>query len=515
MRTIALRLAAILTISCAGIGVSPGPASSFQESGQQPHLVAGPTLGFLRLFGGTKAETSGRVAVGGSGNIFLTGSTTSPNWPTPTKASCACSRAFLIKLSADATRIYYAVVLGGSRPTYVANVAVDPAGNAYLTGLTASPDFPTVRPLQAHCRAPNPKSCSTGFVTKIDPKGNIAYSTFLGGKGPDYPSAIVVDAAGEAYVAGETKSPNFPTVHAVQPHLRGPSDGFVAKIDAAGKHSLYSTYLGGSKDDSINGLAVDRLGQAYLTGTTDSKDFRTSPRAVQSNFVGGNCNFFACGDAFVVKLGTVGRFLAGTFIGTPADEAGNGVAVDTRGNVYAAGYTGSARIPATRAAPPTGKALCGSEGDVLACESAFVVELTPRLDRLIYSRDLAGNGLDTVDGIAVDTHGAAVIGGYTESDNFPVVNPIQPATGGGDCSEAKGNVVPCDGFVAVIAPGGGAITFSTYLGGNKEDLVAAVATDGRGNTLVAGTTWSPNFPSGGATTLSLPKVFLARITGIP
>jgi hypothetical protein len=112
----------------------------------------------------------------------------------------------------------------------------------------------------------------------------------------------------------------------------------------------------------------------------------------------------------------------------------------------------------------------------------------------------------------VNAAGNVVVVGYTESTNFPTVDPVQAATGGGECSEVKGATVPCDGFVAIIAPHNRSIRFSTYLGGNGSDVISSVALDGHGNAYLAGTTASSNFPS--STTITLPKVFLARVDGL-
>jgi hypothetical protein len=189
------------------------------------------------------------------------------------------------------------------------------------------------------------------------------------------------------------------------------------------------------------------------------------------------------------------------------------VVLDGANTVYVAGFTGNSQIPAATAEPPTGKTPCGSEGDVLPCESAFVVALSPQLSRLEYSRILAGDGLDTADDLAVNALGNVVVAGYTESTNFPTVDPVQPATGGGACSEAKGVSVPCDGFIAIVGPHDSALRFSSYLGGDRQDQVDSLALDGHGNAYLTGTTWSPNFPSA-TPTLSRPKVFLARIDGL-
>ena len=144
-----------------------------------------------------------------------------------------------------------------------------------------------------------------------------------------------------------------------------------------------------------------------------------------------------------------------------------------------------------------------------------MVELTPWLDHLVYSRMLRGNGLDRADALAVDAGGAVLVGGYTESTDFPTVQPIQSATGGGECSEGKGGSATCDGFVATISARGRAVTFSTYVGGNGQDDVESVAVDRPGAVFLAGTTWSGNLTSAASAPPSpAPRIFLGRIDNV-
>lgn len=502
-------------------GQAPARAAEPSQTGPAHRTFAGaPTLSYLHLVGGSKAEQGARVAVGGSGNVFLAGTTFSRDWPAAWLHPCrltptiTCGHAFLVKLSPDGTHVSYSVVLGGSRQETLTGLALDSAGNAYVTGTTSSPDFPTVHPLQPHCGGPA-SSCADGFVARIDPRGHVVYSTFLGGRGDDRPSAIAADRFGNAYIAGSTTSIDFPVTHAMQPRPRGKHDGFVTKLSTSGGQLIYSTYLGGSQEDGASAIAVDRLGQAYIAGNTASPDFRTSARSLQPHFLGGTCVFFPCDDVFVTKLGTAGRFLAGTFLATRANDVGNAIAVDRWGNVYVAGSTGASRIPSTQGTVTTGKNYCGEEGDIFPCQTAFVVELTPWLDHPAYSHMLGGNGLDRVDALAVDAGGAVVVGGYTESTDFPTVRPIQATTGGGECNEGKGGSAPCDGFVAAISPHGRGVTFSTYVGGNGQDDVESVALDGHRSVILAGTTWSGNLTGAASAPPSLaPRIFLGRIGNV-
>lgn len=484
---------AALCIAIWGAQAAAQPASSSASS-----LPPGPpSYEFLHLWGDGHAGDA-RVALGGKGNIFLAGTSSSATWPAPWNHACAtaprlsCSHIFLEKLGRGGGYTYYTVQLGGSRQDRVTGLAVDAAGYAYVTGTTTSPDFPTVRALQPHCGGPG--ACSDGFVARIDPRGHVVYSTFLGGNRSDGPNSIAADRWGNAYVAGGTESTSFPTVRPMQPRLRGGWDGFITKIAPSGKGIMYSTYLGGSKDDGVAAVAVDSWGEAYVAGSTGSADFRTSGRSLQPSYLGGNCTFFACDDGFITKIGTNGRFLAGTFFGTLANDNATAIALDGRRDVYVAGSTGASRIPSRQETVSSGKAYCGEEGDIFPCDSAFVAELTPGLDRLVYSNVLRGSGRDAASSLAVDSGGDALLGGYTESTDFPTVHPIQAANGGGECSEGKGGSAPCDGFVSVLAPRGRSILFSTYVGGDGMDRVSSVATDGQGAVVFAGDSWSIQIP---------------------
>jgi hypothetical protein len=239
--------------------------------------------------------------------------------------------------------LLYSTYLGGNDLDTGFDIAVDAAGNAYVTGETLSTDFPTVAPFQA---APAEARLSA-FVTKLNATGSaLVYSTYLGGRGAagDSGRSIAVDGAGNAYVAGETSSPDFPVnAGAFQTTKHDFSDAFVAKLNATGSVLLYATYLGGNSLENVSlgsgGIAVDAAGNAYVTGETLSADFPTVD-AVQPVFGGGET------DAFVTKLNTTGsEFVYSTYLGGSNDDTGYDVAVDAAANAYVTGETFSANFP--------------------------------------------------------------------------------------------------------------------------------------------------------------------------
>jgi hypothetical protein len=252
-------------------------------------------------FGSSSKDLGWGIAVDSSGNAYVTGYTTSGDFPTvnPLQATNhgGDGDAFVAKLNPAGSALVYSTYLGGSGGEGADGIAVDSAGNAYVTGGTSSTDFPTANPLQATSKAAAAGQ-PTAFVAKLNAAGSaLVYSTYLGGSSKEYGFGIAVDSSGKAYVTGYTQSTNFPTANPLQPSNGGGYDAFVAKLNPAGSALVYSTYLGGSSLDEANGIAVDAAGNAYVTGWTWSTDFPTA------NPPQGACDNCAnWGDAFVAKL---------------------------------------------------------------------------------------------------------------------------------------------------------------------------------------------------------------------
>jgi hypothetical protein len=235
-------------------------------------LVIDPVLSYSTYLGGTSGEEGFGIAVDSAGNAYVTGFTASTDFPTTTGAfqsTLGGSDTFVSKLNPTGTALVYSTYLGGTNNDVGYGIAVDGAGDAYVTGATQSTDFPTT---------PGAFQRSSGgggqdaFVTKLNPTGTaLVYSTYLGGTGEDRGYGIAVDTAGNAYVTGWTYSTDFPiTVGAFQTSGGAPEDAFVTKLNPTGTALVYSTYLGGSSYDFGQGIAVDTTGNAYVTGTTES-----------------------------------------------------------------------------------------------------------------------------------------------------------------------------------------------------------------------------------------------------
>jgi hypothetical protein len=224
---------------------------------------------YSTYLGGSGDEYGTGIAVDSAGNAYVIGTTTLTNFPTmnplqPNFGGGAYDL-FVAKLNSSGSALVYSTYLGGSGSDAAFGIAVDSAGNSYLTGWTYSTDFPTMNPLQPVYGG----GLFDAFVTEINASGSaLVYSTYLGGSGDDIGFGIVVDNTGSAYVTGETSSTDFPTANPLQPSLAGESDAFVAKIGPVGSSLVYSTYLGGSGGAQGSGIAVDSAGAVYVTGST-------------------------------------------------------------------------------------------------------------------------------------------------------------------------------------------------------------------------------------------------------
>ncbi|MDQ3135744.1 MAG: SBBP repeat-containing protein [Acidobacteriota bacterium] len=448
-------------------------------------LIIDPVLVYSTYLGGSSSDLARAIAVDSSGNAYVTGYTTSTNFPTANAFQAALKvtaggfgdrDVFVTKLNAAGTAFVYSTYLGGSGGEEARGIAVDSSGNAYVAGFTSSTDFPTANSIQATKGATN----EDAFVTKLNATGSaLVYSTYLGGgESSEFGEAIAVDASGNAYVTGSTFSDDFPTVNPIQATFGGGStDAFVTKINAAGTAIVYSTYLGGNGDAAISGvggesgrgITADSSGNTYVTGEINSTNFPTA-NAIQATFGGGGA------DAFVTKINAAGSaFVYSTYLGGSAQDSGEGIKADASGTAYVAGFTVSTNFP-------TANALQGTNG---GGQDAFVTKINAAGSALIYSTYLGGTGGEIAFGIAVDASGSVYLGGSTgSSTTFPVANAIQCARNGGQ-----------DIFVTKFNQAGSALVYSTYLGGSGADDGQGIAVDSSNNAYVTGSTTSTDFPT--------------------
>jgi hypothetical protein len=411
-------------------------------------------LVYSTYVGGPCDDAAYDVAVDAAGSAYLTG-----------RAHHLCmleyfpAGALIAKLT-PAGGLDWALVLGGGYGDVSSGtaIAVDGQGRAFVTGSTSSWDFPTTPGAlrTTTCPTSTDPTYTDAFVAKVDANGGLVYSTFLCGDAFDAPKGIAVDAAGNAFVAGWTRSLDWPTVNPLQATNRAQPfgrNGFVSKLNAAGSQLLYSTYLGGTINDLIEGLAIDGNGNAYVTGTSESTDFPTTAGVLQPQRGGVVCGSQFCTDAFVAKIAAAGNALAwSTYLYGEGFDEGGDIAVDAGGNAYVVGTTASVYFPIRDAFQPTSR--------VRGPSDAFVAKLSENGSSLLHSSYFGGSGgANTMTGadegtaIAVDAAGNAYVAGATKSLDLPTTpGAFQPGLGGDVCDSYSG---PCgDAFVAKISAGG-------------------------------------------------------------
>jgi Beta-propeller repeat len=365
-------------------------------------------------------------------------------------------------------QIAFSTLLGGTGQEAEGGIAVDLAGNIYVTGYTYSGNFPKTLGAYDRTFAGLPYDA---FVTKLNPTGSgLVYSTFLGGNGKDAGLGISVDPSGQAIVCGYTESSNFPTTIGAFDRTRGGArDAFLTKLNAAGTKLVYSTLLGGSLSDEAAGLAVDKNGNACLSGTTLSPDFPTTVKAYDTTFSGG--------DAFLTKVNSSGtRLVFSTFFGGSGEEKGLGISLDPSGYIVITGTTTSANLPTTSGAYD--KTLGGSQ-------DIFVAKFGAAGGSPVFSTYLGSNGVDgTLGGLAVDNGKNVYLTGYTESNGYPTTS------GAFDSAFSGSN----EAFVTKLNSAGSALVYSTYLGGSNVEYGRGIGVDALGDAIVTGYTKSANWP---------------------
>ena len=309
----------------------------------------------------------------------------------------------------------------------------------------------------------------------IDPV--LIYSSYLGGSGVEnspslastysfYGAGVAVDGNGNAYLTGYTTSLNFPEVNPSQGNFPGTSEVFVTKIDPTGSTLLYSTFFGGSGDQDGLGIAVDSSGNAYVTGFTTASNFPTTPGAYRIAPYSGS------GDAFVFKINAAGSTIGySTYLGGNGYNVALGIAVDSGGNAYVAGYTSSTNFPTVNSfqgSLRSSSSSCASGGP---CGNAFVTKFNANGSAPVYSTYLGGSVEDYAVGIAVGSAGNAYVTGATASTNFPLTSgAFDPRCGSdGNCNLSTAGGPYFESFIAELNVSGSGLVYSTYLGGSYED----------------------------------------------
>ena len=375
--------------------------------------------------GGSAGDTATAVAVDKLGNVYVTGFTSSFDFPTTSgafqskyagskigaEAPFGVGDAFVAKLDSTGT-VEYSSYLGGTGDEIGLAIAVEDSGSAVIAGSTSSADFPATE------GAAQPKyggagfsrgflGLGDGFITKINQTGSaLLASSYLGGTEADYLAGLALDKEGNIYVAGATWSPDFPTTPASYKTIeRGRGDAIVAKLDASATRLVYTAILGGSDSEVGFGVGVDSGGNAYISGTTRSRDFPTTPGAFQRQWKGSD-------DVYISKLNAAGTALIySTFLGGSGTDSSYRFAVDAAGNAFVAGETRSRDLPVTANA---------IKADLTSQHELFLSRLEPSGAALTFSTYLGGTIDNKATRVLPGADGSVWVVGFTASSEFPV-----------------------------------------------------------------------------------------------
>lgn len=405
------------------------------------------------------------IALDKKGYIYITGKTYDKDFPCVNAIQDflnGSTDAFVMKLSPAGDQIIYSTFIGGSGDDEARNIAVDDAGQVYITGNTQSDDFPLVNPAQS-----KKGDAQATFVLKLNAEGNkVLYSTFLGGARLNTAFSIAVDPKQNIYVTGWTESLDFPIKNAIQPVYGGGSnDMYVTKIKADGQLG-YSTYLGGGNGEEGYDIAVDKQGYAHVVGFSASPSFPVL-NSVQKTLRGEK-------DSTLIKLSPQGQLVYSILFGGSDEENFEGVALDSRGNVYVTGWTHSADYP-TR---------MPFQAHFAGTRDATVAKFDSK-GKLLFSSYLGGKDQDVGIRISLNERSQSMsITGEVWSQDFPTVKGFQNEYGGGDS----------DAFITALSLDGQKVFYSSYLGGEDFETARAVAVMPTGETLISGLTSSQHFP---------------------
>lgn len=486
-----------LRVPLQGEYVMKGPSRvGFHIPGFDPRkpLVIDPVLVYSTYLDGSGDDQPTGISVDGSGNVYLSGYTDSTDFPLASLGSLppGSDHVFVAKFDNTGSNLIYADYIGGNSQDYGYSLALDASNEVYVTGSTASSDFPVVNAYQGTY----PGSFN-GFLTKISSDGaSLLYSTYLGGNGSDIPVKVAIDSLSDAYVAGTTSSTNFPVANAyqstAQPNQGGVygNYGFLTKFSPDGSSLIFSTYFGGSSNQSsscsptpcwpqpassITGMALDASGNTYLAGTTNTYNFPTTSGAyLTTNTTSQNASV-----GFVSKLSASGNLGYSTyFYETFGFTDITGIVADSSGSAYITGLSFS-----DGTFPITSTSICDPAVSATACSYAFVTKFDPTAATLAYSTFLGPNNYAAPAAIVLDQNNDAYVLASTSSSSFTTVNGLAAYAGGNDI------------LLVEIDPAAGSQIFATYLGGSSDETATAMAMDSSGNLYITGTTDSTDLPT--------------------
>jgi Beta-propeller repeat len=461
-------------------------------------LVIDPVLVYSTYLGGSGDESPTGIAIDSAGSIYVGGYTDSIDFPLATLGTLSPgdSHAFVAKLDATGSNLIYSDYLGGSSLDIAYALTLDGTNNVYISGTTASSDFPMVSPYQGTY-----PGASSAFLTKISPDGSsLLYSTYFGGNGYGVSVALAVDGSGNMIIAGYTTSTNLPVANAYQASVSANlggvfgTYGFLTKFSPDGSSLAYSTYFGGSSNvegvcqgspcwfgpvSYIAGMAMDSSGSAYVAGNTDTSDFPVTSGAylttdtIPDGQVG-----------FVGKFDSSGSLQYSTYF---YDPSGSTIGIDA----IAADESGSAYITGQGISdvsfPITSTSICDPAVYGEGCSTAFVTKFDPSGATLLYSTFLGPNNSAQPAALKIDSNKDVYVLASSYSPSFSLVNPLEPWTNPDDLLDWEALVVEID-------PTATSQLWSTFLGGSSGSYGAGLALDSTGNLFVLGRTSATDFP---------------------
>lgn len=440
------------------------------EFDRDRELIIDPLV-FSRYFGSPGVEEIRSISRDGQNCVYVAGSTDSPQFPTTEGVYSGIYAGkrdvFVAKFCASGSELIYSTYIGGSDDDQALDIFASEAGYAYVAGATDSEDFPT----SENCYSSTLSGEFDVFSLKLSPDGDaLEYSTLIGGSVYDEALSIAVGDGGNAYIAGKTYSTDFPsTSGALGEENAGEQDAIICKLSADGSDLIYSTYLGGTRADQVNDIAVDAEGSVYAIGSTRSWNFPVVMGSYDIVFGGGY-------DAFAVKIKPEGDSLIySTFLGGSGLDQGSGLAILPNGEAFYAGQTMSSDYPTT---------INAYERNYNGGFDIFFASLSADGAAVGFSTLLGGSGDEAASSVFVDADGEPGVAGFTNSINYPSTD--------GAFDEYFNSVQ--DGIITIFKSGGYALKYSTYFGGDSEDAINSALADSNGCVYFAGKTLSSDLP---------------------
>lgn len=421
--------------------------------------------------GGVGNDFANSIATDGNYNTYVCGTTYSPSFPV-TSGSYDQTKdnnydVFVSKFNSIDDNLIYSTFIGGNSSESGLGIAIDNNGDAFVTGNTSSNNFPVS--LTAYDKTQN--GGSDAFIAKLNPNGNeLLYSSYIGGAKNDEGTSISIDKNNCPYVAGKTESIDFPTLNGYDNSFNsGGDDGFISKFSNTGNNLIYSSYLGGSDRDVISSIKLFG-NEAIVTGYTYSTNFPVSSTSYDQTSNGYS-------DGFITKLNAAGNnIIYSTLFGGEGYDESKSLVLDGNGSAIVCGRTSSSNFPTTAGA---------FDNSLNGAEDAFILRINANGTSLIYSTFIGGLKDEVANGVNLDQNGNVYIVGQTNSVNFPTTPDSYLST-------IQGGT---DGFIIKLDSNATALKYGTYFGGTKEDVMTSIALTNCGIPKVIGFTTSDNFPT--------------------